>query len=203
MSFNLWERLKWFYLFIYLISWHSNLTFSFRGALYKDNRGPTPAKTALELAEIRSLFTAAAWHFSLVTRLHLSGIRRVWRALEGEGHFPFRGPALKDKTLLTALGNSENLAIICQTKDQSDRGSEGILLSWYHIRDVNWFAIMCCVRRSGLERGDKETSRRRANSPHIVIIKWNNLIQTFITNLFLLFFLFPLWPVPVLDLILV
>ena len=119
MSFNLWERLKWFYLFIYLISWHSNLTFSFRGALYKDNRGPTPAKTALELAEIRSLFTAAAWHFSLVTRLHLSGIRRVWRALEGEGHFPFRGPALKDKTLLTALSNSENLAIICQTKERA------------------------------------------------------------------------------------
>ena len=36
MSFNLWERLKWFCLFIYLISWHSNLTFNFRKALYSD-----------------------------------------------------------------------------------------------------------------------------------------------------------------------
>ena len=141
MSFNLWERLKWFHLFIYLISWHSNLTFSFRGALYKDNRGPTPAKTALELAEIRSLYTEEQHGISLGHSAASPRNQDSLECLQGRGS-PLTTPGLfsKIRHCWPALSNSENLAIICQTKEHRARAREGILLLFSC--DVNWFAIM-------------------------------------------------------------
>lgn len=125
MSFNLWERLKWFHLFIYLISWHSNLTFSFRGALYKDNRGPS--KNSIGTCRNKKfIYRGAAWHFawSLGCISQESG---EFGVLTGE-RVTTPGLFSEIRHCWPALSNSENLAIICQTKEQRGRESEGILL---------------------------------------------------------------------------
>ena len=87
-----------------------------------------PAKTALELAEIRSLYTEEQHGISLGHSAASPRNQDSLECLQGRGS-PLTTPGLfsKIRHCWPALSNSENLAIICQTKEKwaSERGREG------------------------------------------------------------------------------